>query len=62
MTPKDFKLMVRCVEDGVAYGYSRAHKHTDTPTAEVVRDHIENAVIDEICEWFHFDEADFYEA
>lgn len=61
MTPKDFKLLVRCVEDGVAYGYNRAHKHTDSPTAEVIRDQIENAVIDEICEWFHFDESDFYE-
>lgn len=61
MKPKDFKILVRCVEDGVAYGYSRAHKHTDTPTDEVVRDQIENAVIDEICEWFYFDESDFYE-
>lgn len=62
MKAKDFKLLVRCVEEGVAYGYSRAHKYTDTPTAQQIRDCIEDAVIDEICEWFDFDETDRYEA
>lgn len=61
MMTKDFKLLVRCVEEAVEYGYRRAHKHTDHPTAEGIKDAIESAVIDEICEWFYFEEFDRYE-
>lgn len=62
MKPNDYKLMVNCVENGVYLGHNRAHKHTDTPTAEQIRNCIEDAVIDEMCEWFVFDEIKCYEA
>ena len=29
MRPKVYPILVRCVEDGVAYGWNRAHKHED---------------------------------
>lgn len=54
MIPKSYELLDRCIEDGVAYGWQRAHKHTDTPDAQRVKDEIVNAVMNEICAWFEF--------
>lgn len=48
----------RAVDEGVAYGWNRAHKHTDTPTPEAVREAIERAVMDalaEVIEWPDFE-------
>lgn len=55
MKAKEYPLLVRCVEEGVAYGYSRAHKHTDTPTEEQIKDAIAEAVVSKICEGFAFE-------
>ena len=53
-----FSVMRRAVEEGVNYGYQRAHKHTDKPSFESVVDYIEQAVVDAMCEvfWFEGDE------
>lgn len=56
LKPKTFELMNRCIEDGVRLGYARAHKHTDQPTEQHLKDCIENAVLLEICEWFRIEE------
>lgn len=56
MTPNSYKLLQRCVEEGVMIGVNRAYKHTDNPTAEQLVDAIERAVMNEICEWFKFNE------
>ncbi len=61
MTPKDYRLLVRCVEEGVQYGYNRAHKHTDSPSEDLLKTNIEDAVLAEIGEWFDFDETAKYE-
>jgi hypothetical protein len=45
-----YKVLARAVEEGVAYGWNRAHKHTDTPSAEAIKEEIENAVMNEISE------------
>jgi hypothetical protein len=37
-------------------GWNRAHKHDATPEDEAIRNAIEQAVLNEICEWFDFDE------
>jgi hypothetical protein len=58
MKPKFYQLLVQCVEDGVAYGYNRAHKHTDNPTPDVLKMKIEDGVLNAISEWFTFDEED----
>ena len=54
ITPKVYQLLERCVEDGVDYGYMRAHKHCDAPTEASLKDNIQQAVMNEICEWFDF--------
>ena len=55
MRPKVYPILVRCVEDGVAYGWNRAHKHEDKPTEAAIREEIEQSVLSELCEAFDFD-------
>jgi hypothetical protein len=50
-----YDVLHRAVEDGVAYGYRRAHKYSDKPEPEAVKEAIELAIMSEICEWFDFD-------
>lgn len=56
MTPKTLSVLERCVEDGVELGYNRAHKHTNTPPEDIIKQEIVNAVLTEIHEWFDFPE------
>ena len=56
MRVRTYEVLRRAIEDGVATGWRRAHKHTDEPTAEVVQDQIVTAILNEVCEWFAFDE------
>ena len=55
MRPNYYVIIDRAVEEGVLYGWNRAHKHEETPTPEAVREAIASAVIDAICEVFTFD-------
>jgi hypothetical protein len=51
---KVYPLIERAVEEGVGRGYLRAHKHTDTPDQETLKDHILQAVMNELCEIIDF--------
>lgn len=57
MKPDSYKLLMRCVEDGIEYGWNRAHKHEDSPSPEHIKEQIELAIQTEVCEWFIFDEV-----
>ena len=57
MKAKEYNLITQCVETGVMLGWNRAHKHHATPEDEAIRNAIEQAVLNEICEWFDFDEV-----
>lgn len=54
MVPNAYKILERCIEDGVKAGYMRAFKHTDNPTPDMVEDSIVRNVMLEISEWFDF--------
>lgn len=56
LRPKTYPLLVDAVENGVKYGYHRAHKHNDNPDQDQITDAIINAVINEIFEWFDIDD------
>ncbi len=56
MRVKSYPVLVRAVEEGVRYGWNRAYKHTATPTPDHVQDAIAQAVLNEIAEYFTFDE------
>jgi len=57
MKPDSYRLIQQCVENGVAYGWHRAHKHNDSPSAEQVQEAIHNAVMFEISDWFKFEDG-----
>lgn len=53
-----YEVLSRAVEEGVASGWRRAHKHTDKPDAESVMLSIDDAVMGAICEVFVFEDHD----
>ena len=57
MKAKEYNLIAQCVETGVMLGWNRAHKYDEIPDPEAIRNAIEQAVLNEICEWFDFDEV-----
>lgn len=57
MKANEYNLITHCVETGVRLGWNRAHKHSDEPEPQHIRDQIEQAVLNEICEWFDFEEV-----
>jgi hypothetical protein len=40
MKVRTYPVLCRAVEEGVAYGWQRAHKHIDTPDAETIEEQI----------------------
>jgi hypothetical protein len=57
MKAKEYNLIVQCVENGIMVGWNRAHKHDENPDPEAIRNAIEHAVMNEICEWFDFEDS-----
>jgi len=53
---REYELMLMAVEDGVDLGYNSAHKYTDTPVKAHLKDCLRREVINQICNWFEFDE------
>ena len=56
MKARSYPVLCRAVEEGIAYGYRRAHKHNDAPSEDDVKDAIYQGVIDAVCEWFEFED------
>jgi hypothetical protein len=56
MKVRAYPVLCRAVEEGVAYGWQRAHKHIDTPDAETLKEQIVTAVLNEVCQYFDFDD------
>jgi hypothetical protein len=54
MVVRTYPVLVRCLEDGINYGWERAFKYTDAPSEEAIKDAILQGAINEICEWFTF--------
>ena len=55
MKVNEYNVMLTAVENGVSIGYVRAHKHVETPTAAALQTAIIDAVMNEVCEWFTFE-------
>jgi len=56
MRPNEWAILTRAIEEGVSYGWNRAHKHTDDPSPDHIMACIEDAVENSICEVFLIDE------
>ena len=50
-----YGLVERAVEEGIAYGYRRAHKHVDDPTEATIKTEILNAVMDTLSDVIAFE-------
>jgi hypothetical protein len=57
MKPKLYKILETAVEQGVSYGYSRAHKHLENPSEGAIIDSIVEQVMNSLDEWFDFDDG-----
>ena len=58
MKPKIHVILSQAIEEGVRRGYSRAHKHNEDPSEEVICHTIEDCVMSAIYEYFTFDDED----
>jgi len=56
MKPKSWKILEMAIDQGVEYGWARAHKHNANPSAEEIKAAIKNALDTEMFEWFDFPE------
>jgi len=56
MTPHKYKVLEMAVQDGVAIGYRRAFKYNDNPDEDAIIDRIQQEVMNQICEWFKFED------
>jgi hypothetical protein len=52
---KIYEVVRRAVEDGVARGWQRAHKHTETPPQETIIENVIEAIMGDICEVLDFE-------
>jgi hypothetical protein len=58
MKVNEYNVLLLAVENGVQFGYARAHKHVETPTPDTLQTTITDAVMNEVCEWFKFEEEE----
>jgi len=56
MRVRTYEVLRRCIEEGAEYGWMRAHKHTDAPDADAIKDQMVTAVLNAVSEYFHFDD------
>lgn len=55
MKVREYELLNDCVQRGVQMGWTRAHKHTDSPTPDHIQMAILDAVMLSVAEYFIFD-------
>ena len=55
MKPNIRTILAKAIEQGIEYGWSRAHKHTDEPHPSKVIESIEIEIWNEIDEVFDFE-------
>ena len=56
MKARDGMVLERCVETGIKLGLHRARKHQEAPTEAELVQAIQRAIMDEVEEWFVFEE------
>ena len=57
MKPKIYPVLEMCLEKGITLGYNRAFKHNDHPTEDAIKESIHKAILNEIYEWFDFEDV-----
>jgi hypothetical protein len=52
MKPKPHLVLELCIKNGIDYGWTRAHKHRVKPPEEIIKQEMEEAIWQQIWEWF----------
>jgi hypothetical protein len=59
LKPNTYKALQRAVEDGASYAWhSRIFKYEENPSDESAIETITQCIMNEICDWFDFEEKD----
>jgi hypothetical protein len=58
MKPNFHKILETAVDQGVSYGYRRAHKHVENPTEGAIIDNVVEQVMNSLDEWFTFEDEE----
>lgn len=53
LVPNTYILLDQAVEEGVMWGWNRAHKYIDNPDEAIIKDAMVRCVLDSIMEYFH---------
>jgi len=56
MKPNFRNVLEMALEQGVRYGYNRAHKHVENPSEGVIIDNVVEGVMSSLYEWFDFED------
>jgi hypothetical protein len=59
MKPKTRVILEMAIEEGVRRGWHLAHKHVENPLPSAVMQHIDEAVMSQIYEYFTFEQEDY---
>ena len=51
-----YAILEECIEIGINGGWNKAHKHTDKPKEEYIKEQILHYIMLQICEKFKFDD------
>lgn len=62
MKPNTYRIILDCLETGIAVALRRMDKHADNPLTEEQRnraaEHLEREIMDAICDKFNFEDDD----
>lgn len=58
MKPKPHLVLEMCIKNGIDRGWTRAHKHFETPPENLIKQETEEAIWQEIWEWFDMEMSD----
>jgi hypothetical protein len=56
MKPKFLIVLEEALSRGISYGVHRAYKYNDNPSTKDLETQIHQAVMNELYEWFYFEE------
>jgi len=52
-----YKIINDSIDRSIEYGWNRAHKHTDRPSVELIKEEISKAIMNDLCELINFNDV-----